>query len=75
MKGKRSDALVCSATCKERGYRHLGSLTSMAIDPDLRRFKDGSCITLRQRAGLHEMAVLHPDALADFSRRVLGGDG
>jgi hypothetical protein len=50
MKGQRADALVCSTKCRVRGHRHLGSLKSLALDPNMDRFKGGR--TLEQRADL-----------------------
>jgi hypothetical protein len=68
MKGKRSDANVCSTKCRMRGHRHRGSLQSLALDPDLKRYKGG--ISLKSRQGLSEMMQLHPEQFAIFAGKL-----
>jgi hypothetical protein len=69
MKGRRADAVACSTKCRMRAHRHTGSLKSLALDPNMSRFKGTDGRSLQQRNDLAIACMRMPAEAEELVRK------
>ena len=75
LKGRRADAVVCSTKCRMRGHRHMGSLKSLALDPNMSRFNGTDGRSLQTRSDLAIACMRMPEEAAALARKADKGGG